>query len=311
MRKKLILSLFIFALTPKMALSETAPSGGTSKESGTAEPAKVATRENGERSGDSNLLGGILSAGMSAGLTATGYGILAATCWKACHPSGFVLVGMGALSAQQSGAHLNAADQGWKFAEEFDSSHKGPSGGSNMDLNSIPEIAEMNKAIEKMKSNPNAKVDFKNKKLTTKDGKSYGLSSFGSPGDMAAAGFSQEDIDKALSEASKLEKGLVAKLGAGGIGAGDLAGGGGALPAVSNEELDPLIIVRGGGQGLGDGYGSDGDRDPASAIAGMQKSFNGDPIGVAGDSIFSMMTRRYNVKKQQDTFFEEHEVRRK
>jgi hypothetical protein len=37
--------------------------------------------------------------------------------------------------------------------------------------------------------------------------------------------------------------------------------------------------------------------------AGMSKNYNGEPIGVAADSIFLMMNRRYKVKESQDSFF--------
>lgn len=43
-------------------------------------------------------------------------------------------------------------------------------------------------------------------------------------------------------------------------------------------------------------------RNPAQA-KGLTKNFNGDPIGVASDSIFEMMSRRYQLKSNQKTFF--------
>lgn len=42
-------------------------------------------------------------------------------------------------------------------------------------------------------------------------------------------------------------------------------------------------------------------RKPAQ-VSGLTKKFNGDPIGVAGDSIFLMMSRRYKLKSSQKTF---------
>jgi len=42
-------------------------------------------------------------------------------------------------------------------------------------------------------------------------------------------------------------------------------------------------------------------RGPAQ-VSGLSKNFNGDPIGVAGDSIFVMMSRRYQLKNSQNTF---------
>ena len=48
-------------------------------------------------------------------------------------------------------------------------------------------------------------------------------------------------------------------------------------------------------------------RDPSS-LAGMQKNYNGEPIGVAADSIFLMMNRRYKVKESQESFFNESDL---
>jgi hypothetical protein len=42
-------------------------------------------------------------------------------------------------------------------------------------------------------------------------------------------------------------------------------------------------------------------RKPSSA--GLIKDFHGDMIGAAGDDIFTMMNRRYQLKNEQDTFF--------
>ena len=42
-------------------------------------------------------------------------------------------------------------------------------------------------------------------------------------------------------------------------------------------------------------------REPAS-VAGMVKNYNGEMIGVSGDNIFDMMTRRYREKDGKDNF---------
>ncbi len=71
----------------------------------------------------------------------------------------------------------------------------------------------------------------------------------------------------------------------------------------------------GGGGGNKNGNGTGGmdiagllaslqkNREPASSGAqGLQKSLNGDPIGVAGDNIFAKITRAYQAKTQAQTF---------
>ena len=51
---------------------------------------------------------------------------------------------------------------------------------------------------------------------------------------------------------------------------------------------------------FGEKLGDVADRRPSSE--GLSRDFNGDLIGAAGDDIFSMMKRRYNLKTQQDSF---------
>jgi hypothetical protein len=43
------------------------------------------------------------------------------------------------------------------------------------------------------------------------------------------------------------------------------------------------------------------NRDPAQ-VAGMKKDYNGSPIGVAADSLFDMVDRRYQLHQQNGSF---------
>lgn len=53
----------------------------------------------------------------------------------------------------------------------------------------------------------------------------------------------------------------------------------------------------------GDVSGLVNGREPASAkIAGLSKNFNGDLIGVSADNIFTMVTRRYELKTKENSF---------
>ena len=58
----------------------------------------------------------------------------------------------------------------------------------------------------------------------------------------------------------------------------------------------------GAGKGAGGGLASKLDKLRKPAAKGLTKNFNGDPIGVAADSIFEMMSRRYQLKSVQKTF---------
>jgi hypothetical protein len=80
-------------------------------------------------------------------------------------------------------------------------------------------------------------------------------------------------------------------------------GGGGSMAAGGGSGADPMAAYGAAGAGAGSGI----DRDPAQ-VAGMQKNYNGEPIGVSADSIFKMMTRRYKVKESQSTFLDESDI---
>ena len=78
----------------------------------------------------------------------------------------------------------------------------------------------------------------------------------------------------------------------GGAGLDSSSGTMGALNDGSNTGLD------------GVGKKAEGlARAPASSlVAGLTSKYNGENIGVAADDIFMMVTRRYQLKNQQDSF---------
>lgn len=129
--------------------------------------------------------------------------------------------------------------------------------------------------------------------LTTPNGKTMATGSFGTSAGMSAAGFSEGQIRDAQAKIADAQAKISAKLKGVIDGGGD--GGGG-----------------GGGNGLGGSHGGGGNLvyhiggvrkkvDPN--VSGMTKNFGGDKIGVAGDDIFEMITRRYKVNDQANTFF--------
>lgn len=142
----------------------------------------------------------------------------------------------------------------------------------------------------------------------TVNGKTYKLSDFESKQAAMAAGFPGGAWDGAMdlgakaaaAAADKVEKlGIGSRTAANGFEEG--GGGGGGIAAADVLYGDGSEA----GYGMGAGAGSAGvglNRDPSS-LAGMQKNYNGDPIGVAADSIFLMMTRRYKVKESQESFY--------
>lgn len=238
---------------------------------------------------------------IGSGLNAAGSAILAATCSKKCARSGFVMLGMGFLSMLQSGANSGTAYDASQFASQFDAGSD-VSGDSRYKLGAnLPEVTR--KLKEDLDKNPYATVDYDKGTLTTKDGQTHKLSDFSNPAAMAAAGFSPEDINAAMKKARDLEAKYVTKYKANELGFEGGGGGGSTLLSDSS-----LAGTQGFGSG-GVGASAEDMRMPAHQMAGMQKDFNGDPIGVSADSIFIMMNRRYIVKKKQDSFFDEHQVK--
>lgn len=151
------------------------------------------------------------------------------------------------------------------------------------------------------------KFDSKAGKITGADGKVFKVSDFDSPASMKAAGFSDSVIKGLMDKAAKLEAEALAKVG--GVAASGFQDGGGGAPS----SLSAGTGVDDGSEKSGGGGGRGGARNPAAGtgVAGLSKDYNGDPIGVAQDELFLMMTRRYKVKEKQDSFFSEAELIKK
>ncbi|MGZ3742361.1 MAG: hypothetical protein ACXWRA_00760, partial [Pseudobdellovibrionaceae bacterium] len=145
---------------------------------------------------------------------------------------------------------------------------------------------------------------------TMPDGKTIKGSDLNSAASMAAAGIPKNVIDaiggmekdilaKAEKKVGKLNLAVNSGEENSSGGGGDGSGRGSGNSSSSPGETSSARSGRVAGLGI--------DRDPAQ-LAGMQKNYNGEPIGVAGDSIFKMMTRRYKTKESQSSFIEESEL---
>lgn len=276
--------------------------------SNTMTVANDSTKDSGDKAAAINAETAQDTAQIGSALNATGTGILAATCptYRGCARSGWVMIGMGVLSFMQSAANSGTSFDASQFASQFDGG-LGSSGNSAYKLGvKLPDLTQ--KLKDEIDKNPHVKVDYQNGTLTTKDGDTHKLSDFSSPEAMAAAGFSPDDINAAMKKAKELEAKYVTKYKANELGFEGGSGGGiSSLSGSSDFAMDPSLGAK--GIGLGNGLSDEDMRLPANQMAGMQKDFNGDPIGVSADSIFLMMNRRYEVKKKQDSFFEEHQVK--
>lgn len=222
-----------------------------------------------------------------------------------------MLAGLGILSMLQSGEHGKTAGEAGLTGYQangyggdpygYDTTLKDP----NNPVNKDPSVKALGANIKKLQDQ--GLVDAKLGKITTPDGKSYKPSDFASESAMAAAGFSSGAIAGAVAtydaiQKKAAEKAEKMKLGALTTASGfDEGGGSGGGSASSVETSTEGVAVAGSGGGVSI------DRDPSS-LAGMQKNYNGEPIGVAADSIFLMMTRRYKVKESQESFFTDAEL---
>jgi len=136
---------------------------------------------------------------------------------------------------------------------------------------------------------------------TAADGTSVGTGSVGSPAAMAGAGLPQSVIDSAMTTTAAIAKDVDAKLAASGLMDGGGGGGGGGGSMAPAEDPGKIVIVKGKPPVAAK------KRDPAQ-MAGLQKNYNGEPIGVSQDDIFLMMNRRYLLKDSQDSFLHENEI---
>jgi len=221
-------------------------------------------------------------------------------------PVGIMLIGMGIMSFMQGDSNGDSAGQaaGTSGLTNSYGTHS-TGGGTKPPSSTVKAVEAQVKALEKA-----GILDSKTGTIKVPNSdKKYKVTDFADAAAMAAAGFPPGAISGAMNAAARAEKSArekAIKLGAmtaangyaeGGGGAG---GGSGGLAAAGDYNA-------GLGAGAGGGAGKL-NRDPAQ-VAGMQKNFNGEPIGVAADSIFLMMKRRYKVKEGQDSFFTDMDLR--
>ena len=141
--------------------------------------------------------------------------------------------------------------------------------------------------------------------VTTPDGRKYDLSKAGSgsESDMLAMGLSAAEAAQAANMGKQFAAKQAEKFKQMSQLAGAGGGGGGGRGLASDGT--------GGGEG---GYGSGFDpwgRDPRNRnrakpkISGLTKKLGNDTIGVSGDDIFEMVTRRYKARDEKNDFLKD------
>ncbi len=168
------------------------------------------------------------------------------------------------------------------------------------DYTQDPDYQNAIKTIKKLTDN-GWKIDTNKGAITDPKGNKFTTAVLNSSDAQKAAGISASDMkafDSAMAKLPALAAEKAKSADAGSNGYEDAAGGGGAKPASS---ADSGLGAYGGlptGQ-TGPSLGI--DRDPAQ-VAGMKKDFNGNPIGVAADSLFQMVDRRYELHQKNGSF---------
>lgn len=148
-------------------------------------------------------------------------------------------------------------------------------------------LVETNRNIAEIAKNVGMTVNPKTSSLRLADGRTIKASDVGNPAALAAAGLSSSEI-AAMQDAAKKAMKEGAKVAAKGLDAGG-AGNGEALTVgsgagKSQDEADA--------NGLAGNSGSL-SREPAQ-IQGLTKDYNGNPIGVASENLFTLINRRYD-----------------
>lgn len=196
-----------------------------------------------------------------------------------------VVPGMIGLDSRTQGGSKNA-NNGGPF---------GNSGGLPPEVQTL--ISQAQKSIKSLEG-AGLKYDAKTDTYTLPDGKTVKGSSLGSSSAMAAAGYSPEQIaaiQKIMNDANKtgerkvseLES-LLKKYGSLGLG-GD-----------SPNSPEALSFSQKNASQFGGGYRNLASLEAAGRdVAGLQKQLDGQPIGVSGDDIFRMITRKYGSLQQE------------
>ncbi|MGZ3747702.1 MAG: hypothetical protein ACXWRE_10030 [Pseudobdellovibrionaceae bacterium] len=318
--KKIKFSVLAFALSLTSTSYGTSGTEVTPKAKQSTSPAQSSIRDSADNTKSSNSMGEMLNMAMGGVEMAAGVYFLATQCKPPTVETGCVMGPimflMGAQSFAQSAAQGKTAGQAGGTVGLTDTSLGDTGlGQSGYDPNAVKALAndpDMKTAREFMATVASGKgpftYDAKTGTVTMPDGKTIKGSDLNSAASMAAAGIPKNVIDaiggmekdilaKAEKKVGKLN--LAVNSGEESSGGGDGSGRGSGNSSSSPGETSSARSGRVAGLGI--------DRDPAQ-LAGMQKNYNGEPIGVAGDSIFKMMTRRYKTKESQSSFIEESEL---
>jgi hypothetical protein len=160
------------------------------------------------------------------------------------------------------------------------------------ELANNPHINEAQRNLDKSKNKTGLDINLTNGTIKTKDGKVIDIGS-ASAEDIAALGTDMGQVGALVHEAYQEAEKKLGSVGLDKLDGDVIDGNNGSANTNAGIGID---VIEGKGIGSGDGMSSKKiDRDPAK-VAGLTKNFNGDPIGVSEENIFTLINRRYEVK---------------
>ncbi|MCX7674234.1 MAG: hypothetical protein N2Z70_00195 [Bdellovibrionaceae bacterium] len=255
---------------------------------------------------------------VAAGIAATAAAVCAAQCPKGCCKlapkwalgaalSGVTAMMMSMAMSKSNASVIDTSGGGIINPPPGDGGVAGPGNGTPGDnpdntkpmVATKPNFKKPQEELDKVCAKTKTCVNLEKGTLTTPDGKTVDLAK-ASEGDLAAAGLDRSAIDQVRALTDQAFKEAEKKLASGTDKAlGDLFESQEAQTGrMGNMDIDsgfdPQSILAQNAANKG----STSNRDP-SAVAGLSKNFNGDPIGVAEENIFTLINRRYELQAQK------------
>ncbi len=252
---------------------------------------------------------------LTAGVSGAAAGMYASRCspysvWNC------VFAGMAAIGAVQSLQSAKGAKNAGMQLSGFDPSldvgaggvgdgtagtGTGTTGTGGLD-STIPQavardLAQVRNSLEKS----GVKMSPDGKSMTTPDGRTFDMSkgAGNSEQDLMAMGFSQSEAAAALADSRAIGKKVDEKFKQMSQLAGAGGGGGGRAVAAAEGGGDPFA-------GFDPFARERAARNRKKAkVSGLTKKLGSDNIGVAGDDIFEMVTRRYKARDEQNAFLKD------
>lgn len=244
--------------------------------------ASTGLREDAKKAADSQK-GAMNAALASAAITAA---IAAATCPNPKMQPTCTAATLGTMAGLAIAAMMNNAKN--KSNQQHANVSAGATATDTAPITSNKSYQATKRSISETTKRNGGSVDLDKNTVKLADGRKVSLDDLSSPGAMAAAGLKPGEIKALgdlLKEANEKAAGQVAKA-ADGEASDEAFGGGGSR----------TVFTDGGSSGGGSSFGE--GRKPAD-ITGATRNFNGAKIGVAAESIFVMMNRRYQHEASQ------------